>query len=110
MLVGKPILAGESDGHQLDIIFDLCGTPTDETMPGWRTLPGMEAMQPKTRPGNLPVRFREHGSGAISLLKELLKLDWRKRVNAIDALQHPYFRNQPHPAAPGEIPTFEESN
>lgn len=57
MLVGKPILSGESDSNQLDIIFDLCGTPTDENMPGWRQLPGAEAIKPKQRLGNLNSRF-----------------------------------------------------
>ncbi|KAH8908784.1 Pkinase-domain-containing protein [Coniochaeta sp. PMI_546] len=110
MLLGKPILTGESDGHQLEIIFDLCGTPTEETMPGWKSLPGAEALSPRPRPGNLSQRFREHGSGAISLLRELLKLDWRARINAHDALQHPYFRNAPLPAQPGDLPMFEESH
>jgi len=110
MLYGKPILAGETDVHQLEIIFDLCGTPTDENMPGWRSLPNAEALQPRPRPGNLSQRFREHGSGAVSLLRELLKLDWRGRVNAIDALQHPYFRTAPYPAKPQDLPSFEESH
>lgn len=57
MLVGKPILSGESDSHQLEIIFDLCGTPTDENMPGWRQLPGAEAIKPRPRPGDLSRRF-----------------------------------------------------
>lgn len=59
MLLGKPILAGESDGHQLEIIFDLCGTPTDETMPGWKDLSGAKHLTPRPRPGNLAQRFRE---------------------------------------------------
>lgn len=58
MLVGKPILAGESDGHQLEIIFDLVGTPTEETMPGWKSLPGAQAISPTPRPGTLSDRFR----------------------------------------------------
>ncbi|KAK4193094.1 CMGC/CDK protein kinase [Podospora australis] len=110
MLVGKPILAGESDTHQLEIIFDLCGTPTDENMPGYRELPGAELLKPVPRQGNLAHRFREYGSGAISLLRELLKLDWKSRINAHDALQHPYFRNQPYPAKPEDLPSFEESH
>lgn len=109
MLVGKPILAGESDTHQLDLIFDLCGTPTDDTMPGWRTLPGAKGLNPRLRQGNLSQRFREHGQ-AVSLLKELLKLDWKTRVNAIDALQHPYFKNAPLPANPADLPKFEASH
>ncbi|KAM3456942.1 hypothetical protein NHJ6243_007986 [Beauveria neobassiana] len=110
MLVGKPILSGESDSHQLDIIWDLLGSPTEENMPGWKSLPGAEHMSPRPRPGNLQNRFREFGSGAISLLKELMKLDWRTRINAVDALEHAYFKMEPLPMEPHEIPTYEESH
>ncbi|RYC59828.1 hypothetical protein CHU98_g6398 [Xylaria longipes] len=110
MLVGKPILAGESDAHQLDIIFDLVGSPTEENMPGWKQLPGAESLTPRPRPGSLSSRFREHGAVAISLLKELLQLNWRTRINAIDALEHPYFKSSPYPARPEDIPTFEDSH
>ncbi|KAK8111836.1 kinase-like domain-containing protein [Apiospora kogelbergensis] len=110
MLYGKPILAGESDTHQLVIIFDLVGSPTEQTMPGWKQLPGGQNLQPPPTPGNLPQRFRQHGPLAISLLKELLKLDWRARINAVDALQHPYFTTAPLPAQPGDIPTYEDSH
>jgi serine/threonine-protein kinase BUR1 len=58
MLVGKPILAGDSDPNQLKIIFDLVGTPTEETMPGWKLLPGAEGMSFPTRPSTLWQRFR----------------------------------------------------
>lgn len=60
MLFGKPILAGESDAHQLELIWDLMGSPTDETMPGWKSLPGGEHLSPRSRPGNLQSRFREY--------------------------------------------------
>lgn len=110
MLTGKPILAGESDNHQLDIIFDLVGTPTDQTMPGWRQLPGAEGLMPRPRPPSLPQRFREHGTQAVSLLSELMLLDWRGRLNAHDALEHPYFKTAPFPARPEDIPTFEDSH
>jgi len=59
MLVGKPILAGESDGHQLELIWDLCGTPTEETMPGWKQLPGGENLTPRSRPGSLSNKFQK---------------------------------------------------
>jgi serine/threonine-protein kinase BUR1 len=59
MLFGKPILAGESDAHQLEIIWDLVGTPTEETMPGWKLLPGAEGLMPRSKSGNLSTRFKE---------------------------------------------------
>ncbi|KAK8001419.1 hypothetical protein PG991_013641 [Apiospora marii] len=110
MLVGKPILAGESDTHQLVIIFDLVGSPTEQTMPGWKQLPGGQNLQPPPSRGNLTHKFSQHGVLAVSLLKELLKLDWRSRINAVDALQHPYFTTAPLPAQPGDIPTYEDSH
>ncbi|KAJ5033496.1 uncharacterized protein L3040_008611 [Drepanopeziza brunnea f. sp. 'multigermtubi'] len=110
MLIGKPILSGDSDANQLKIIFDLMGTPTDENMPEFRSLPGAEGMSFAPHASTLAQRFRAYGSGAISLLNELLKLDWKKRINAIDALKHPYFRNVPLPAQPGDLPTFEDSH
>ncbi|EGX92493.1 serine/threonine-protein kinase BUR1 [Cordyceps militaris CM01] len=104
MLIGKPILTGDSDSHQLDIIWDLLGSPTEENMPGWKSLPGGEHLSPRPRP---VVRF---GSGAISLIKELMKLDWRTRINAVDALEHSYFKMAPLPMEPRDIPTYEESH
>jgi serine/threonine-protein kinase BUR1 len=59
MLVGKPILSGESDAHQLELIWDLLGSPTEETMPGWKELPHGRHLNPRSRPGNLQSRFRE---------------------------------------------------
>lgn len=111
MFKGRPILAGNSDLNQAQMIFDLVGSPNEENMPGWSSLPGCEGVSTfQHRPSTLAQVFREQGSSAISLLSELLKLDWRKRVNAMDALEHPYFKNPPLPAHPSDIPHFEDSH
>ncbi|KAL6713084.1 serine/threonine protein kinase, CMGC, CDC2/CDK subfamily [Lecanora helva] len=111
MFKGRPILPGNSDTNQAHLIFELMGSPTEDSMPGWSSLPGCEGVSSfQHRNSTLHQTFREQGSSFISLLGELLKLDWRKRINAIDALQHPYFKNQPLPAKPGEIPQFQESH
>ncbi|KAJ9211527.1 hypothetical protein DTO166G4_6807 [Paecilomyces variotii] len=111
MFKRKPILAGNSDLNQAHLIFNLVGTPTEENMPGWSSLPGCEGVKNfGSKPGNLAQVFKDQGPVAISLLTELLKLDWRKRINAIDALKHPYFETPPLPAKPGELPQFEDSH
>lgn len=111
MYKGKPILAGNSDVNQAHLIFDLVGSPTDENMPGWRSLPGCEGVTEfGTKPPSIRRAFSELSPTALSLLTELLTLDWRKRVNAIDALEHAYFHTEPYPAKPGDLPTFEESH
>jgi serine/threonine-protein kinase BUR1 len=59
MFIGKPILSGETDPHQLQIIFDLVGTPNDDNMPGWRSLPGAEGLKITPKPPTMAQRFRE---------------------------------------------------
>lgn len=111
MFKGKPILGGTSDLNQAQLIFELVGSPTEINMPGCTTLPGCEGMTTfPQRSGTIHQVFREQGSAAISLLTELLKLDWRKRINAIDAMEHPYFKNPPLPAKPVDLPQFESSH
>src|SRR5271163_4424853 len=111
MFKGKPILAGNSDVNQAQLIFDLVGSPTESNMPGWSELPGCEGVTEfEPRSSTIDRVFRDQGPLTISLLTELLKLDWRKRINAIDALQHPYFHTHPLPARPGDLPVFEESH
>ncbi|KAL4917903.1 kinase-like domain-containing protein [Aspergillus aurantiobrunneus] len=111
MFKGKPILAGNSDLNQAQLIFGLVGTPTEENMPGWSSLPGCEGVKSfGNKPGNLAEVFKDQSPIAISLMTELLKLDWRKRMNAIDALKHPYFSTPPFPARPGDLPSFEDSH
>ncbi|KAL2809496.1 kinase-like domain-containing protein [Aspergillus granulosus] len=111
MFKGKPILAGNSDLNQAQLIFGLVGTPTEENMPGWSSLPGCEGVKSfGNRPGNLVDVFKDLSPTAISLLTELLKLDWRKRINAMDALKHPYFSTPPLPACPEDLPSFEDSH
>ncbi|KAK5260918.1 serine/threonine protein kinase, CMGC, CDC2/CDK subfamily [Exophiala xenobiotica] len=111
MFKRKPILTGNTDLNQAQIIFDLVGSPTDSTMPGWRELPGCEGVTEfEHRQPTLSRVFRELSPLALSLLGEFLKLDWHKRINAMDALKHPYFHTDPLPARPGDLPTFEDSH
>ena len=111
MFKHKPILTGNTDLEQTKLIFELLGNPTEESMPGWRELPGAEAiLEFGPTPPTINRQFRELEPLALSLLTELLKLDWRKRINAIDAMKHPYFHSAPYPASPEELPSFEESH
>jgi serine/threonine-protein kinase BUR1 len=60
MFKRKPILTGQSDLHQAQIIFELLGSPSDKQMPGWEALPGaapFRNLDPK--PGNVDRVFGE---------------------------------------------------
>ncbi|KAK3710552.1 serine/threonine protein kinase, CMGC, CDC2/CDK sub [Vermiconidia calcicola] len=108
----KPILEGKTDVEQCVRIFQLVGSPNDTNMPGWFDLPGCEGTtkwDPKK--GDIDKRFGPRmGEHGLNLLKQLLCLDWRTRINAIDALQHVYFKTAPLPARPEDLPKYEDSH
>lgn len=60
MFKGKPILSGSTDLDQAQLIFSLVGTPTEENMPGWSSLPGCDGVKNfRFKRGNLAEAFKE---------------------------------------------------
>lgn len=60
MFKGKPILSGSSDLNQAQLIFNLVGSPTEDSMPGWSSLPGCEGVKIfGFQRGNLAEVFKE---------------------------------------------------
>ncbi|KAL1584444.1 hypothetical protein WHR41_06383 [Cladosporium halotolerans] len=112
MFERKPILEGRTDVDQCVRIFKLVGSPNESNMPGWSSLPGCEGHKEwEQRKGDIDQRFGQHlKPEGLDLLKSLLCLDYKKRVNAIDALQHPYFKTAPLPARPEDLPRYQDSH
>ncbi|KAK9239353.1 kinase-like domain-containing protein [Lipomyces kononenkoae] len=106
----KPILAGNSDLDQLRRIFQLCGSPTQESMPGWDRLPDAGTIRMPNFPRTLESEYDELGPQGVLLLSDLLTLDPLRRITAVSALSHPYFTTKPLPASPQELPTYDPSH
>ncbi|KAI6904900.1 hypothetical protein D0869_02627 [Hortaea werneckii] len=113
MFERKPILEGKTDIDQCVRIFKLVGSPTEQNMPGWSDLPGCGNNKKwDAQRGDIDQRFGPKISSpeGLDLLKQLLKLDWRTRINAIDALQHDYFSTPPLTARPEDLPSYSDSH
>ncbi|GJJ74298.1 serine/threonine-protein kinase BUR1 [Entomortierella parvispora] len=115
MLFGRPVLQGNSDQDQLDKIFQLCGSPTEENMPGWSSLPGLEEkgvvyQVNKSYQRKLKEDFEPYGTLAADLMDKLLVLDPKKRLTAFAASDHDYLWVEPLPAEIGGLPVYESSH
>ncbi|GEM08090.1 P-TEFb-associated cyclin-dependent protein kinase Cdk9 [Rhodotorula toruloides] len=111
----SPIFPGSSDMDQAVRIFASCGPPTDETMPGWRNLPGVEGHETVTWTNNgRSVRADWAGKANDDLFGDLmdriLVLDPKKRLTANEALDHDWFWTEPFPCDPSRMPTYEASH
>lgn len=63
MVTGKPIFKGTSEINQLERIAQLCGSPNEETFPGWSALPGVKDADPNGRPDPNPQIPGRHDFG-----------------------------------------------
>lgn len=110
LFVKKPILVGSSDSNQAQIIFDLVGPPNRENWADATLLPNKQDLNiGLTSTRTLEARFTPlMGDIGVSLLSKMLTLDPKRRYNALDALDHDYFKSAPLPFKPHELPIFEE--
>lgn len=117
LLTAKPLLPGKNEAEQVELIFRLCGTPTEEAWPGAKDLQWFSSF-PSCRGGadGRPQRRRlaevlaKLPDDARDLCDKLLTLDPARRLTAKAALQHDYFFNDPRKAKPEELGVFEESH
>eukprot|EP00029_Vermamoeba_vermiformis_P001118 TRINITY_DN11288_c0_g1_i1.p1 TRINITY_DN11288_c0_g1~~TRINITY_DN11288_c0_g1_i1.p1 ORF type:complete len:718 (+),score=183.99 TRINITY_DN11288_c0_g1_i1:65-2155(+) len=98
LLYKRAILPGRTELDQLDLIFKLCGTPTEDNWPGVQTLPYWNTLKPLVhRPSNLRQTFAYFDSEALHLIESMLKLNPKDRISAEQALQSSWFASDPQP-------------
>ena len=101
LMLRLPFLQGDTDLGQLSKIFEVCGTPTEESWPRVTSLP--DFVDFKDMPG---IPFSEIFSAAsddlLRLITWCLVLDPSRRCTATQALKSPYFSNAP-PPTPGHL-------
>lgn len=90
---------GTEEISQLYKIYEIMGTPSLEYWPEVENLPWFEMLKPKVN--RRPIFEREYKHlmtpDSFDLAQKMLELHPGKRINAEDALQHPYFTNDPLP-------------
>ncbi|GAA56964.1 cyclin-dependent kinase 7 [Clonorchis sinensis] len=102
-LLRAPLFPGDCDLTQLSKIYEITGTPADDTWPDVRRLTNYVHFE--YRPG-IPFSkiFTAAGSDLIDLLETLLALNPDQRGTARSALASPYFANRPYPTPDDQLP------
>ncbi|KAJ9087350.1 cyclin-dependent protein kinase [Entomophthora muscae] len=113
LLTGKPMFKGEElrmekktlpfQKNQMTKIIEVLGNPTKEDWPDIDLMPDYSCLHSlKSHYNNLSSLFNAchvKSDAAFDLLQKLLIYDPKKRLTAMEALQHPYFMQDPKPAA-----------
>jgi serine/threonine protein kinase len=94
LLLRKPLLPGTDANHQLELIFTLLGTPSDEDT---LAIPNIKSRDRVTKLAKkqgkaFEMIFRDCNPQAVDLIKKLLVFNPDKRFTVEQALSHPYLQ------------------
>ncbi|KAI3969385.1 hypothetical protein MKX01_019946 [Papaver californicum] len=94
VLTGKPLFPGKNVVHQLDLMTDLLGTPSIDTISQVRNDKARRYLSTMRRKQPVPFaqKFPNADPIALRLLERLLAFDPKDRPTAAEALGDPYFR------------------
>jgi mitogen-activated protein kinase 7 len=88
-----PLFRGDSTLNQLELIFDLLGTPKDEELVmGSREAIAYAKSLKKREKKDFRKLFPNASMQALDLLQKMLKFDPFERISVDDALRHPYLQ------------------
>ncbi|KAL8209683.1 hypothetical protein R6Q57_006415 [Mikania cordata] len=94
VLTGKPLFPGKSVVHQLDLITDLLGTPSADTISGVRNDKARKYLMDMRKKQAVPFsqKFTNVDPLALRLLQRMLAFDPKDRPTAEEALADPFFK------------------
>lgn len=94
VLTGKPLFPGKNVVHQLDLMTDLLGTPSMDTISRVRNEKARRYLSSMRKKEPIPFshKFPNADPLAMDLLQRLLAFDPKDRPTAEESLSHPYFK------------------
>ncbi|KAG7220406.1 hypothetical protein INR49_018244 [Caranx melampygus] len=94
MATGRPLFPGSTVEEELHFIFKLLGTPTEQSWPG---ISSNEEFVTYNYPQYRAERLSNHtprlSSEGVELLSKFLQFEGKKRISAVESLNHRYFSN-----------------
>ena len=90
MITGKPLFPGDSEIGQLFKIFQIMGTPNEESWPGITKLKDYSINFPQWKPKKLKDLFPNFDKDGLDLMEKFLQMDPDKRITIKDAINHPF--------------------
>ncbi|KAK9462284.1 kinase-like domain-containing protein [Lipomyces oligophaga] len=107
LILRKPLVPGKTEISQMNCIVDLLGPPTDKIWPGFRKLPYSKSFKFNGMKFNQLDRvFSGQRKDLVDMINDLLTYDPTKRITALKALEHHYFKQHPLAVDPVLLPTF----
>ncbi|KAI1377394.1 serine/threonine-protein kinase [Hypoxylon crocopeplum] len=107
LIMRMPFIAGNTEMHQINLICQAIGTPTEENWPGVTKLPEYTVekdIHPLQGKDYFMSMFGTVGPAGAELLMKTLTLDPKKRITAVEMLKHRWWHEDPKPTRKQDLP------
>jgi len=116
IMTGRVLFPGRGEKNQLERIFELLGTPSNDQWPEYKDLPHVKRFKFETVEPSIRKQFIAgkplvsggpiYSSACEDMLMKLLAFDPSKRLDPNTALSHPWFKEEPQTCPPSAIPEY----
>lgn len=100
----SPLFCGQSEADQLDKIFQVLGTPSEEDWPDNVTLSRNAFLK------HFQTRLQDHVpeicSNGVDVLEKMLRFKPNDRISAADSLNHIYFSSSGYTPVSSAVPSY----
>ncbi|CAD8099994.1 unnamed protein product [Paramecium primaurelia] len=117
LITGEVLFKGDIEFRQMERIYELCGSASELNWPNCVKLRQWEEFKPRRNYERLLIKHikdvcqvqnKQIDQVTLDLIDHLLILDPEKRLNAVQALNHDFFKQEPKPCQLSEMPQFEK--
>lgn len=110
LLSKHPLFPGKNEAQQIDLIFSMLGTPTEDNWPGWQKLSLSNMVKDHHYRPRLRDTLKHLTPGSLDLIEWLLQLNPKNRPTALQALDHDWFWTYPYPTPRDELPKYRSTH
>lgn len=122
LILGEPLMMGKGELDQIEKVFRILGNPNEQKWPGYSSLKHAKSIKlnRKCNKNHLRDKIPIAPSGVgdemylsdlgADLMNKMLTYSPSERINARDALNHPWFAEEPAMASPDDMPSFQALN
>jgi serine/threonine protein kinase len=93
MSTKRPLFPGDSEIDEIFKIFRVLGTPNEDSWPGVTSLQDWNTSYPVWPSLQLSRFVPNLDEEGCDLMEQLMAIDPRRRLSAIEAMKHPYFKD-----------------
>ncbi|GAB2274788.1 hypothetical protein Dimus_009562 [Dionaea muscipula] len=105
LYTGKPTLPGRTEIEQLDRIFKLCGSPSEDFWLKMK-LPHSEPFRKQSHRRRIAEKLKDIPPSALGLIDTLLSMDPASRGTAASAMKSEFFFTEPLACDPASLPKY----